>query len=89
MMLRIQLLGLFKPPKILFYIYFIMKFNNNIIKCLCNYGDILAIPLFACLVYYFYHIENKSTFEYILFYFAIIGFVVDTVFTYIFLRDLN
>ena len=64
-----------------------MKFNNNIIKCLCNYGDILAIPLFALLVYYFYHIENKSTLEYILFGFAIIGFVVDTLFSYIFLSD--
>jgi hypothetical protein len=61
--------------------------NNNIINHLCNYGDILAIPLFALLVYYFYHIENKSTLEYILFFFAIIGFVVDTVFSYIFLRD--
>jgi len=61
-----------------------MKFNSNILKYLCNYGDILAIPL---LVYYFYHIENKSTLEYILFYFAIIGFVVDTLFTYIFLSD--
>ena len=61
-----------------------MKFNNNIIKCLCNYGDILGIPLFALLLYYFYHIENKSTLEYVLFYFAIIGFIVDTVFTYIF-----
>ena len=66
-----------------------MKFNNKIIKCLCNYGDILAIPLFALLVYYFYNIENKSTIEYVLFYFSIIGVIVDTVFTYIFLSDFH
>jgi len=63
-----------------------MKFNK-FIKCACNYGDILAIPLFALLVYYFYNIENKSTLEYILFSFAVLGFIVDSLFTIIFLSD--
>jgi hypothetical protein len=51
-----------------------------------HYGDILAIPFFALLVYYFYLIENKSIVEYILFYFSISGFILDILYTYIFLK---
>lgn len=58
---------------------------KNILKNLVHYGDILAIPFFALLVFYFYHIENKSVFEYILFYFSISGVVIDLFFTYLFL----
>jgi hypothetical protein len=57
-----------------------MKYNN-----LSHYGDILAIPFFALLTIYFYNIKNKSILEYILFYFSISGFVLDTLYTYIFL----
>ena len=58
------------------------KFINNV----SHYGDILAIPFFALLVYYFYLIENKSIVEYILFYFSISGFILDILYTYIFLK---
>ena len=63
-----------------------MNFNiNNLI----HYGDILAIPFFALLVIYFYHIENKSIIEYILFYFSISGVLIDTFFTYTFFTRLK
>ena len=61
-----------------------MKYNN-IINNSSHYGDILAIPFFALLVYYFYIIQDKSIIEYILFYFSICGFVLDILYTYMFL----
>ena len=57
-----------------------MKISN-----ISNIGDILAIPFFALLCLYFYRIENKTPMEYILFLFSITGFVLDTLFTYIYL----
>ena len=63
-----------------------MKFNN-IRNNLSNYGDILAIPFFALLVIYFYNIKNKSTLEYVLFYFSIAGFVLDILYTIMFLYN--
>ena len=60
---------------------------NNFIKNCSHYGDILAIPFFALLVIYFYNIEHKSTIENVLLYFSIAGFVLDILFTYIFLSD--
>lgn len=61
--------------------------NNNIINNLIHYGDILAIPFFALLVIYFYNIKNKSITEYVLFYFSILGFLLDILFTYIFISN--
>jgi hypothetical protein len=63
-----------------------MKFNN-IRNDLSNYGDILAIPFFALLVIYFYNIKNKSILEYILFYFSIAGFILDILYTIMFLSN--
>ena len=57
------------------------KIFNNI----SNYADILAIPMFALFIFYFYNIENKNSIENILFLFSIIGLTLDVVFTYIFL----
>jgi hypothetical protein len=57
---------------------------KNIIKNLNHYADILAIPLFALLTYYFYTLENKNPTEYLLLFFGISGFVLDSLFTYIF-----
>jgi len=65
-----------------------MKYNN-FIKNFSHYGDILAIPFFALLVIYFYSIEDKSLIEYILLLFSICGFILDIVYTYIFLSNLN
>lgn len=52
---------------------------------LSHYGDILAIPFFGLLIIYFYKIEYKSTIEYILFYFSIAGFILDILYSLIFL----
>ena len=61
-----------------------MKYSNFIKNC-SHYGDILAIPFFALLVIYFYNIEEKSIIEYILLFFSISGFILDILYTYIFL----
>ena len=61
-----------------------MKYNNFIQNC-SHYGDILAIPFFALLVIYFYNIKHKSTMEYVLLCFSISGFILDILYTYIFL----
>jgi hypothetical protein len=61
-----------------------MKYDN-FIKNFSNYGDILAIPFFALLVIYFYNIKNKSTIEYVLLWFSISGFILDILYTFIFL----
>jgi hypothetical protein len=65
-----------------------MKYNN-IIKNISHYGDILAIPFFALLAMYFYNIQQKSIIEYVLFYFSISGFILDILYTYIFLYPSN
>jgi hypothetical protein len=65
-----------------------MKYNN-FIKNFSHYGDILAIPFFALLVVYFFNIQNKSMIEYILLYFSISGFILDILYTYIFLSHFN
>jgi len=62
---------------------------NNFIKNFSHYGDILAIPFFALLVFYFYNIEDKSTIEYVLLLFSISGFILDILYTYIFLNHFN
>jgi len=61
-----------------------MKYKNFIKNC-SHYGDILAIPFFALLAIYFYNIEDKSIIEYILLFFSISGFILDILYTYIFL----
>ena len=53
-----------------------------------HYGDILAIPFFLLLSIYFYKKNKKTLLEYILFLFAISGFILDSIFTYIYLSDL-
>lgn len=52
---------------------------------LSHYADILAIPFFLALILYFYNKKNKTNFEYILFFFAISGFILDIFFTYNFI----
>jgi hypothetical protein len=61
-----------------------MNYNNFVKNYLSHYGDILAIPFFALLSYYFYIIKKKSTIEYILLYFSISGFILDILYTYVF-----
>jgi hypothetical protein len=59
------------------------------IENLNHYGDILAIPFFALLSYYFYIIENKTPTEYILFIFSVSGFILDMVYTYIYVYKIK
>ena len=59
------------------------------ISNLNHYGDILAIPFFGLLIYYFYTIENKTPLEYILFLFSISGFILDIVYTYIYIYKIK
>jgi hypothetical protein len=58
---------------------------DNIIKNASHYGDILAIPFFGLLVNYFNNIKNKTKLEYLLYYFSIAGFILDILYTYMFL----
>ena len=50
-------------------------------KQLSQIGDIIAIPFWLLLLYYFYNIENKNNLEYFLLFYVICGFVADTYFT--------
>ena len=52
-----------------------------------NIGDILAIPFFSLLVFYFYNIKNKTKLEYLLYLFSISGFILDIIFTYLFVYN--
>lgn len=55
---------------------------NKFIEHISHYGDLLAIPFFILLSMYFYSIENKNPLEYILFLFSILGFFLDSLFTF-------
>ncbi len=57
------------------------------IKNISNYADIIAVPFFALLTYYLYNLKNKTTIEYILLLFSILGLILDTVFSYFFLTQ--
>jgi hypothetical protein len=58
-------------------------------RLMSNIGDIMAIPFFALMVFYFYNIENKSVVENILYAFSIGGLILDIFFTYLFLCKRN
>jgi hypothetical protein len=49
---------------------------------LVNVGDMIAIPFFALLVFYFYKKKNKTALEWVLYLFSISGLMIDSVFTY-------
>lgn len=55
---------------------------NKNIERISHYGDILAIPFFILLSMYFYSIEDKNPLEYLLFVFSVVGFFMDTLFTF-------
>ena len=59
------------------------------IENLNHYGDILAIPFFGLLTYYFYIIENKTQLEYLLFLFCISGLLLDILYTYIYVYNIK
>jgi hypothetical protein len=57
---------------------------KNIIYNMPHIGDILAIPFFILLFYYFYKIKNKTVIEYILYMFSFFGVLLDVIFTYLY-----
>ncbi len=61
----------------------------DFIKKSPHYGDILAIPFFGLLVVYFYNIKDKSKMEYLLLCFSVVGFIMDILYTYMFLFHYN
>lgn len=52
---------------------------------LSHIGDVLAIPFFFWLIVYFYNLPDKTLTEYILMAFSVSGFVMDIIFTWIYL----
>ena len=62
-----------------------MEYYSDIMKDSSHYGDILAIPFFAMLIGYFYKVEHKSGLEYVLLYFSICGFLLDIMYTFLFI----
>jgi hypothetical protein len=60
-----------------------MKYNK-LINNVSHYGDILAIPFFGLLTIYFYNLKNKTLLEYLLLLFSLAGFILDSIFTFLF-----
>jgi hypothetical protein len=69
------------------FYYVLIYIMSKIMNRLSHYGDILAIPFFALLINYFYNIEKKTQTEYLLFIFAILGFILDILYTIIFIKS--
>jgi hypothetical protein len=59
--------------------------NRDFMRNISHYGDIIAIPFFALLSFYFYQIEEKTDIEYVLFFFSISGFILDIIYTILFI----
>ena len=53
---------------------------------LCHYADMLAIPFFFLMALYFYKKRNRTFFENILLLFAVSGLILDSYFSYYFLK---
>ena len=62
---------------------------NRFIGNISHYGDICAIPFFGLLVFYFYKIEEKTPMEYVLYLFSICGFVLDILYTFMFMSRIK
>ena len=52
------------------------------IEKLVHYGDILAVPCFFISFLYFYNKKNKTLLEIFIMLFLLIGFILDSIFTY-------
>ncbi len=59
-----------------------MKFTNK----LAHYGDMLAIPCYFIVLFYFYQIENKTLLEMLIMAFIFMALLFDVVVTFIFLN---
>jgi len=69
----------------IFFLYSI--FMNKTINRISHIGDIIAVPFFACLVYYFYNIKDKTLFEVMLFLFSVSGFALDLLFSLFYILE--
>lgn len=58
-------------------------------EIISHLADIYAIPLFGLSTFYFYNIQNKNKFEYILLLFSISGLIADILFTISFINSSN
>ena len=54
----------------------------NLIKSIPHWGDMVAIPGFALLIWYFLQIPDKTDFEWLLLIFVTGAFLADLLFTY-------
>ena len=61
----------------------------RLLKVINHVGDIMAIPFFALLAWYFYNIESRTTIENILLVFSVGSMFLDMFFTYLFLFTRN
>lgn len=52
---------------------------------LSHYGDILAIPFFFIAILYFYKKESRTPMENLLLFFSVSGFILDILYTGLFL----
>jgi hypothetical protein len=59
---------------------------NKLVNTLSHIGDIAAIPMFGWAIHYFYTKKNKTIQENILLWLAVLGLIVDTFFTFHYLR---
>jgi hypothetical protein len=55
---------------------------NEFMHNMSHYCDIIAAPLFFILSIYLYKIKNKTLLEKMLLIFAILGFILDSLFTF-------
>ena len=60
--------------------------KNQLIQNIDHYADILAIPFFAILTYYFYKLKNKTFITKILLLFVFCTFFIDIFFTYLYYK---
>jgi len=55
-----------------------------LIRSLAHYADIIAIPFWFLLSYYFYQIDYRTNLENFLLFGSVSAFVLDCLFTYIY-----
>ena len=59
---------------------------NKSLRFTSHIADIITIPFFVILIFYFYGNQHKTTIEWILYLFGILGFFGYTIFTFLFLK---
>jgi hypothetical protein len=56
--------------------------TNYRFEKIIHYADVLAVPCFLISFLYFYYKQNKTLIENLIMLFLLIGFILDTIFTY-------